>query len=114
MISNAGNLLRTSLLVSLLAGLLLTASGPARADSISSERALLDRVDESPGTASAPKSFASVLADDQIPFIDGERALLNDRPLVDTRPRPRDAAGAASSGAAFPDEADPLLHHAAP
>jgi len=114
MISNAGNLLRTSLLVSLLAGLLVTASGPARADSISPERALLDRVDESPGAASAPKNFASVLADEQIPFIDGERALLNDGPLVDTRPRPPQAAVATSSAAPFPDEADPLLHHAGP
>jgi hypothetical protein len=113
MISNAGNLLRTSFLVTLLAGLLLTASGPVRADSITPERALLDRVD-SPGTASAPNSVASAVADEEVPFVDGERALLNGRPLVDTRHRSPDAPGAASSGAPFPDEADPLLHHAAP
>jgi hypothetical protein len=114
MISNVGNLLRTSFLVTLLGGLLLTASSPARADSISPERALLNRVDDAPGTAPAPKSFASVRADQEKPAIDGEEALLNDRPLSDTPPRPPDAADAAPSGAPIIDGADALLNHAAP
>jgi hypothetical protein len=109
MISNAGNLLRTSLLTTLLAGLLLTASGPARADSISPERALLNHVDEAPSTAPAPKTVASPFADEQAPFIDGERALLNDRPLSETGPRLPDAADAPLSGTPR-DGADALLN----
>jgi hypothetical protein len=114
MISFTGHLLRTSLPVTLVAGLVLTASGPARAESISPEQALLGRVDESPGSASAPNSFASVVADEEMPFIDGEGALLNQRPFADPRPRPPDAAEAAPSGAPFRDGADALLNHADP
>jgi len=59
--------------------------------------ALLDQNDGSPGAALAPKRFASALAGEEMPVIDGERALLNDRPLVDTRLQPPDAAGAAAA-----------------
>jgi len=113
--TNARNVLRTSLLAALVAGSFSIASRPARADSVTPERALLGRVDAPVGASVAPKSFAAS-TDEETPWIDGQGALLNRRSIGPDRSDMISGEPAASH-AAVPaagarEGAEALLSHA--
>src|SRR3954452_21324710 len=75
--TNARNFVRTAVLATLAAGSFLIASRPARADSVTPERALLGRVDVPDDASAAPKTWAAVSPDEHLPrVVDGQGALL--------------------------------------
>lgn len=117
--TNARNFVRTAVLATLAAGSFLIASRPARADSVTPERALLGRVDVPDDASAAPKTWAAVSPDEHLPrVVDGQGALLNRRDIA------RDPSGIASAdpatratqarllGMGRRDGAQALLNHA--
>src|SRR4051812_50110382 len=95
--TNARNFVRTAVLATLAAGSFLIASRPARADSVTPERALLGRVDVPDHASAAPKTWAAVSPDEHLPrVVDGQGALLN------RRDNPGDPAGIARGRPATP------------
>jgi len=80
---------RALLVAALVGGGALTVPGAVRAQSITPERALLSRLDPSPGFTTAVTDVPPAAATVAPGEIDGERALLNRLPgayLVATRP----------------------------
>jgi hypothetical protein len=112
MASNARYLLRTTLLSISAAASFLAAPGPARAEPITAERALLNRAaDAREAAAFGQGRVESVSVAGERAAIDGERALLNRQAVTADRPD-RSATAHATLFRASRGGASALLNHA--